>query len=861
MTETPPETPTEEASTSTDPSAASSNAGSPTAGSPAAGSPAAGAGIPPDRRSEPKYDENSITALEGLEAVRKRPGMYIGDVHDGSGLHHLVWEAVDNAVDEHLAGHCEDITVSLHFDGSVSVTDDGRGIPVGAHEKGVSAAEVVMTVLHAGGKFDNASYKVSAGLHGVGVSAVNACSEWLKLEIKREGKVWQQEYGRGAPKAPLQAVGETDSTGTKIAFKPDPAIFTMTEFSYDILAGRLRELAFLNAGLRIHFRDERPGGQRETYEFRGGISEFVQLLTSSKEAVHAEVIHFMAEAETQLDGKTAPVTVEAAMQWTTSYQEAVSCYTNNVTNKDGGTHLTGLRAALTKTINSYGSKQGLFKTFKGTLSGEDVREGLTCVLSVKHPDPSFDSQTKSKLVSSEVKGIVETGVNTKLGQFFEENPDSAKKVIEKAVVAAKAREAARKAREVVRKSTLDVASLSGKLANCQSKDPTKTELYIVEGDSAGGSAKMGRDRKIQAILPLRGKILNVERARLERMLGSQEIGNLITALGCGVSGAGGVDLEKLRYHTVIIMTDADVDGSHIRTLLLTFFYRQMYELIEGGHLYIAQPPLYRVRKGKKDLYLKDDAELEDHFTTHAVDKLEIEPAAGGVTLAGKPLFHLASQLKRFRRAVGNLDKRCDARVVTAVLRTSTIDSEGLHDKERVESAAKQLREYIEAHYPNLLPINIDVSYDQEHGAGRIAVSPASRIGGRASVIDWDLVESPEYQLALEAQHDLLSIGNAPYVARAAGVEIPLDDAQALSDFLDERGRKGLAVSRYKGLGEMNADELWETTMNPDARVLRQVRVDDALGSDELFSILMGDQVEPRRNFIQTHALQVQHLDI
>lgn len=816
---------------------------------------------PPAVADQGTYDAKSITALEGLEAVRKRPGMYIGDVHDGSGLHHLVWEAVDNAVDEHLAGYCNDIWVTLHFDGSVSVSDNGRGIPVGQHSKGVSAAEVVMTVLHAGGKFDNSSYKVSAGLHGVGVSAVNATSEWLRLEIKREGKVWQQGYERGVPTSPLATVGETSATGTRIRFKPDTTIFTMVDFSFDILANRLRELAFLNAGLVIHLTDERPGGQSEKYEFKGGIREFVELLTAAKEPVHEDVVHFDAEAETTIDGKAAPVVVEVALQWTSAYQESIFCYTNNVKNKEGGTHLTGLRSALTRLINNYATQEGLFKNFKGTLSGEDVREGLTCVLSIKHPDPSFDSQTKSKLVSSEVRSIVDAVVGDQLGKYFEEHPESAKKIIDKATVAAKAREAARKAREVIRKSTLDVASLSGKLANCQSKDPSKTELYIVEGDSAGGSAKMGRDRKFQAILPLRGKILNVERARLDRMLSSQEIGTLITALGCGVDGAGGVDLEKLRYHTVIIMTDADVDGAHIRTLLLTFFYRQMRSLIESGHLFIAQPPLYRVRRGKKDIYLRDDAALDQHFTSNAVDKLEVVAQDGSVTLTGQPLFRLAQRLKRFRRAVSNLDKRCDQRVVAAVIRSSALSIEKLRDRAKVEAAKEALGAYLDTYYPEMQPLSIEMDWEAEHDTGRITVSPKSRIRGRTAVIDYALLETPEYQEALAAQEDLNSIGAPPYIAKVGDSETTLSSAGALTDYLEQRGAKGLAVSRYKGLGEMNADELWETTMNPDARVLRQVRIDDALGSDELFGILMGDQVEPRRNFIEEHALQVRNLDI
>jgi DNA gyrase subunit B len=809
----------------------------------------------------PAYDAASITALEGLEAVRKRPGMYIGDVHDGSGLHHLVWEAVDNSVDEHLAGHCKVIHVTVHFDGSVSVEDDGRGIPVGMHARGVSAAEVVMTVLHAGGKFDNASYKVSAGLHGVGVSAVNACSETLKLQIKRDGKVWQQEYTRGAPKYPLKSIGETTATGTKVTFKPDHEIFTTLEFHFDTLASRLRELAFLNAGLTIHLADERPGGNSETYLYRGGVSEFVHHLATAKEPIHPDVIHLTAEGDTTIDGRTAPVQVEVAMQWTNAYQEAIFCYTNNVKNKDGGTHLTGLRAALTKCINAYGTKENLFRDFKAGLSGEDAREGLTCVLSVKHPDPSFDSQTKSKLVSSEVKGIVETAVNDKLSQYFEEHPDVARSILEKAIIAAKAREAARKAREKVRKETLDITSLSGKLASCQTKDPVEAEIYIVEGESAGGSAKMGRDRRYQAILPLKGKILNVERATIERMLGSAEVGTLITALGCGVSGAGGLDLEKLRYHKVILMTDADVDGAHIRTLLLTFFYRQMRELIDRGHLYIAQPPLYRVTRAKKDLYLKDDAALEAFVTEHAVDRLELQPQKGGTSISGQPLLRLATRLKRFKSALANLDKRCDARVAAGLLRSTATDLEDLHDRVKVEAAAKALEAYLEAHYPDMLPVKLTVGWDPEHSAGRIEVASQGAIRGRLSVIDWRLVESPEYQEALSVQNDLRTLGEPPYVARGPEGETVLAGSEALGDFLDHRGRKGISVSRYKGLGEMNAEELWETTMNPDARVLRQVRIEDALSGDQLFSILMGDEVEPRRAFIEQHALLVQNLDI
>ena len=831
--------------------------------------------ISPGEPVRSNYDETSITALEGLEAVRKRPGMYIGDVHDGSGLHHLVWEAVDNAVDEHLAGACDEIRVIIQFDGTVSVEDNGRGIPVGIMAgRGVSAAEVVMTVLHAGGKFDNASYKVSAGLHGVGVSAVNAVSERLRLEIKREGKVWLQEYERGVPLYPLKVTGETDKTGTTIAFKPDTHIFSIVEFNYDILASRLRELAFLNAGLIIHLEDQRPGGRSEDFVYRGGIAEFVALLNKSKEPVHDGVITFSAQDLLSTDAAAPgakgsspppapPIAVEVAMQWNSSYTEAIYCYTNNVSNKDGGTHLTGLRAALTKTINNYGTAQNLFKELKQGLQGEDVREGLTCVLSIKHPDPSFDSQTKSKLVSSEVKGIVEAAVSDKLSQYFEENPPNARKIIEKVVIAAKAREAARKAREVIRKGSLDITSLSGKLSDCQSKDPAQSEIYIVEGESAGGSAKQGRDRHFQAILPLKGKILNVERARLDRMLGSAEVGTLITALGCGINDAGGFEIDKLRYHKIILMTDADVDGSHIRTLLLTFFFRQMPEIMDKGYLYIAQPPLYRVRKGKKDLYMKDQAALDEHLVGNAVDELVLRSALNeNKRVEGTPLLALAKDLKRFKVVIGNLDKRSDARFVSGLIRSSGLGREGLHDEARVKEACEKLRVYLQARYPDLFPLQINATRDGEHDAYTIEVSPRPGANARRSVIDWNLVTSPDYQEALSIEEKLKDLaGAAPYLAIYKGVETPIENSEALIDHIDERGKKGISISRYKGLGEMNADELWETTMNPDARTLLQVRVDDAIKTDELFTILMGDQVEPRRNFIEQNALNVRNLDI
>ncbi|MDP9151143.1 MAG: DNA topoisomerase (ATP-hydrolyzing) subunit B [Myxococcota bacterium] len=807
------------------------------------------------------YDSGSITVLEGLDAVRKRPGMYIGDVHDGSGLHHLVWEVVDNAVDEHLGGFCTRMDLTIHFDGSLTVDDDGRGIPVGIHDRGVSAAEVVMTVLHAGGKFDHSSYKVSAGLHGVGVSAVNAVSEWLKMEIKREGHVHLQEYRRGVPVSPLSVIGDTDRTGTKITFKPDATIFTITEFQYDVLASRLRELSFLNAGFLISLTDERDGGRKELFQYKGGISEFVEHLNKAKEPVHDKVISIVAEQP--VEGTGAPIGIELALQWNSSYSEQIFCYTNNVHNKDGGTHLTGLRTALTKVFNSYGTAQNLFKEIKTGLQGEDVREGLTAVISLKHPDPSFDSQTKSKLVSSEVKTIVETSVYDKLGQFFEENPQTARKIVEKTIVAAKAREAARKAREVVRKGQLDYSTLSGKLADCQTRDPTEAEIYIVEGDSAGGSAKQGRARRFQAILPLRGKILNVERARLDKMLSSAEIGTLIAALGCGI-GEGSFDIEKIRYHQVVLMTDADVDGSHIRTLLLTFFYRQMPELIERGYLYIAQPPLYRARRGKKDVYLKDQAALDRFFLEHGVDGLAVR-ASRGPTLTGDALFRLAERLRMYRRALSKIDRRTDASILGHILHVAPLGKSDLRDRAKVEVSVPVIRDRLESKKPDILPLSIDVDWEAEHGAARIRITPRAGAAARPVILDWSLLDSAEYEELHAIEQDLRSIGPAPYFAWEPGKEkteeVSLEDADLLWDYLDARGRKGMQIQRYKGLGEMNPEQLWETTLDPNTRVMLQVRLDDAVQTDQIFTILMGDQVEPRRQFIEDNALNVRNLDI
>jgi len=806
------------------------------------------------------YEASNITVLEGLEAVRKRPGMYIGDVHDGSALHHLVWEAVDNAVDEHLAGFCSTINITVHFDGSVTVEDDGRGIPVDQHERGVSAAEVVMTMLHAGGKFDHSSYKVSAGLHGVGVSAVNAVCEKLVLEIRRQGGVWFQEYRRGVPQGPLERIGETEQTGTKITFKPDPTIFTSTDYSFDILSNRLRELSFLNSGLVVHLTDERAEPKHhEVFEFKGGIQEFVALMSQKKEPIHDDVIAFTAEVVTE-EGKAA-IGVDFAIQWSAAYQEQILCYTNNVHNKDGGTHMTGVRTALTRLLNAYGQEHNLLKDLKSGVSGEDAREGVICVIHVKHPDPSFDSQTKSKLVSSEVAGVVQNVVTEHVGRYFEEHPSTGKKILEKAVLASRAREAARKAREVVRKGVLDNTSLSGKLADCQSKDPAQSEIYIVEGESAGGSAKQGRDRHFQAILPLKGKILNVERARLDKMLSSQEVATLISALGCGIGENGNFDLSKLRYHRVILMTDADVDGSHIRTLLLTFFYRQMRELIENGYLYIAQPPLFRVRKGKKDLYLKDQTALDRYLTQNGIDGLTVQSAKGPV-VSGKPLYELATRLRAFRAILAKIDRRCDARVVAGLMRSGGLSRADFRAQDKVQAAADKLREYLEARYPDLMPLSVEVAHEKEHGASSIQVKFRPGASSRPANVNWELADSAEYQELLAIEEDIRSIGPAPYTAKTEhGQPTELPDAEALDAFIDERGRKGTAITRYKGLGEMNAGELWETTMNPDARTLLKVRVTDDVTADELFSVLMGDQVEPRRQFIEENALNVRNLDI
>jgi len=799
------------------------------------------------------YGAGAIQVLEGLEAVRKRPGMYLGNVQDGAALHHLIWEVIDNAVDEHLAGFCKHIEVKILTDGSVQVCDDGRGIPVGMHEKGISAAELVMTVLHAGGKFNNNSYAISAGTHGVGVSAVNAVSDLLLLEIRREGKIWKQEYRQGVPVAPLAEAGDMpdEFTGTRVTFHPDPVIFPANEFNvfnYDTITSRLREHAFLNPGLRISITDDRSE-RSDSHEYNGGIVDYVTLLNRGKTPIHNEVIRITS---TQ-DG----VLVDLAVQWNDTYNEQVFCYTNNVNNRDGGTHLTGLRGALTRTFNTYATQNNLIKQ---VLQGEDVREGLTAVISVKHPNPSYSSQTKDKLVSGEVKGIVENLVNEKLAKFFEENPKVSAKIIEKAVVAAKAREAARKAREAIRKGP-DIANLSGKLADCQSKDPNESELYIVEGESAGGSAKQGRDRKFQAILPLKGKILNVERARLDKMLSSQEVGTLISALGVDLVETEDktykFDTKNIRYHRVILMTDADVDGSHIRTLLLTFFYRQMPDVITSGYLYIAQPPLYRVRKGKKDLYVKDQAALDNLLLENAVDGIEVH-GSGRFPIAGRPLFNLVKNMRVAHAALTHIDKRCDRRAVAEAVKQGII-----RDNFTSPDKIAALKATLEGRYPDWAPLVIEPAVDKA-GNPKLVIKPRLGSSGRPGEIDLHMIEGHDYRDVVNYQSDLATLGPAPYSVRVVGSGTDgdhLPDGDALHEYLDERGRRGLTISRYKGLGEMNAEELWETTMNPDARTLLKVEVGDGMNTDSLFSTLMGEDVELRRKFIEDNALNVRNLDI
>ncbi len=803
----------------------------------------------------PAYDAASIKVLKGLEAVRKRPGMYIGDTDDGSGLHHMVFEVVDNAVDEALAGHCDLVCVTIHIDNSITVTDNGRGIPVGIHEDGRSALEVVMTELHAGGKFDDNSYKVSGGLHGVGVSVVNALSENLVVEVRRDGKLHRQGFKLGFVQGPMEILGDTADTGTMVTFKPDTNMFSITEYNQDVLASRLRELAYLNSGITIRLNDERADDRNLEFCYEGGIRSFVENINKTKHPLHDEPIHI-------LDTKDG-IEVELALQWNDSYREEVFCFTNNIRNRDGGTHLTGFKGSLTRTVNAYAEEQGMLQKLKMSLSGDDIREGIVGVISVKVPDPKFSSQTKDKLVSSEVKTAVETLLNERLADFLEENPNVAKSVVAKAVDAARARDAARKARETIRrKGALDSASLPGKLADCQERDPAKAEIYIVEGDSAGGSAKQGRDRSFQAILPLRGKILNVEKARFDKMLTSDAILTLITALGTGI-GPDSYDPEKARYHRIIIMTDADVDGQHILTLLLTFFYRQMPELIERGYLHIAQPPLYKVKKGKSERYLKDEPALADHLLTLGSRgwSLSVE---GGEALGEEAIKSLAQQVERIEVRSARLARRRDRQVLDALFEATTLSSADLHDPAVIQAAIKNIEAWFEQHHPEVLPLSYDLTRDEEHQTNRLSIQTFVAGAPRETLIDEALLTSPEYTDLRTLCDRLNDVATAPYkVGKVSSEDEPVTLSRPIDllNHVKKEGSRGLGIQRYKGLGEMNPDQLWETTMDPTKRTLLQVRVDDMIAADEMFSVLMGDDVEPRRAFIQDNALNVSNLDI
>ncbi len=799
-----------------------------------------------------EYNADNIKVLEGLEAVQKRPGMYIGDTSE-RGLHHLVYEVVDNSIDEALAGHCDKIDVTIHIDNSVTVVDNGRGIPVDMHptEK-ISAAEVVLTKLHAGGKFDKASYKVSGGLHGVGLSVVNALAESLEVEIKREGKVYQQAYKRGEPQASLKEVGKSKERGTRVTFKPDSKIFETTEFSFDILSQRLRELAFLNSGVKITIEDERSQKKHEFF-YKGGLMSFVEHLNRAKAAVHPKVVHF--------EGEKDGVEVEIAMQWNDGYSENVFSFANAINTIEGGTHLIGFRSALTRTINSYAINSGQLKKDDENLQGEDVREGLTAVISVKVPEPQFEGQTKTKLGNSEVKGIVEALVNEKFGSYLSEHPTDAKKIVVKGVEAARVREATRKAKDLARrKGALDSGSLPGKLADCQERDPALSELYLVEGDSAGGSAKQGRDRRNQAILPLKGKILNVEKARFDKMLSSQEIRLMITALGTGVKED--YDAEKLRYHSIVIMTDADVDGSHIRTLLLTFFYRQMPDLVEKGHLFIAQPPLYKVKRGKQERYIKDETGLEDYLIEIGTEEIRVRTSHNGNGLAGQPLQAFIKKVLRWEKLMTVAARKRKSRtIIEALLLEQDFTEETLRNEKALKLFETNLASFVNLVAPDEAPLACDLQEDPEHGCFKLICATRSNGTGHHTVIDREFLTSVEYKELKRLFSELMSPGAPPFAVENGEQKAKLRSFTELAGYILEGGKKGLYIQRYKGLGEMNPEQLWETTMNPETRVLLQVRIEDAVEANDIFSTLMGDEVEPRRKFIEEHALTVKNLDI